>query len=118
MTYLISSEGGSEDIDDTKSIQSSPKEKIEVQIWQVPLSEDKAKSEIRQVLLTNDKAKDMEGQSNLFRVQGLRRDTHPHNDAIAIIVIVHNHMVRRVLFGNGNSNDVPHNGVMKEPTTS
>ena len=42
-TYLTSSKRASGDIDKAKSIQSSSRKKIEVRIWQVPSSEDRAK---------------------------------------------------------------------------
>ena len=82
------------------------------------LNEDKAKSEIRQVLLSNDKAKNNEGKSNLFGVRELGKDTHPHNNAIAIIIKVHDRVTRKVLFSNDSSSNVPHNDAMKEPRIS
>ena len=45
-------------------------------------------------------------------------ELHTHSDAIIIIVTVHNHMVRRVLFSNGNSSNVPYNDVMKKSRIS
>ena len=88
------------------------KKKMEIRIWQVLPNENKAKSKIRQVLLTNNKAKDMEGKSNLFGVRKLGRYTHPH--VIAIIVTVHNHVARRVIFNIGSSRNIPYNNAMKK----
>ena len=40
---------------------------------------------------------------------------HTHNDAIAIIVTVHNYVARKVLFSNGNSSNFLYNDAMKKP---
>ena len=45
-------------------------------------------------------------------------NTHPHNNAIAIIITIHNHVARRVLFSNGNSSSVPYNDAMKKSRKS
>ena len=41
-------------------------------------------------------------------------ELHTHNDEIALIVTVHNHVARKVLFNNGNSNNVPYNEATKK----
>ena len=48
----------------------------------------------------------------------LGENTHPYNDAITIIITIHNHVARRVPFNSDNSNNVPYNDAMKKTRIS